>query len=159
VCLTIFVAAVPTPVVEEGTLRPIPPNPCNPTPCGPNSQCQVVSGQAKCGCQPNMIGTTPNCRPECVLNSDCPSNRACINQKCVDPCPGSCTPNAECRVVNHSPSCTCAVGFSGNAFSDCRPILAVGKIFRSTQPYSFCALLSLRWFIHQYLSNRHLATR
>nr|1OIG_A Chain A, Dumpy, isoform Y len=24
-------------------------------------------------------------RPECVLNSDCPSNQACVNQKCRDP--------------------------------------------------------------------------
>ncbi len=113
--------------MEEGTLRPLPPNPCTPSPCGPNSQCQVVSGQAQCGCVPNMIGSVPNCRPECVLSSDCPSNSACINQKCVDPCPGTCAQNADCRVVNHSPVCNCATGYTGDAFSNCRPIPAVGK--------------------------------
>jgi hypothetical protein len=122
-----FVAPVPNPVVEEGTLRPIPPNPCTPSPCGPNSQCQVVSGQAQCGCVSGMIGSVPNCRPECVLSSDCASNRACINQKCVDPCPGTCASNTDCRVVNHSPVCNCATGYTGDGFSNCRPIPAVGK--------------------------------
>ena len=109
-------------------MRPIPPNPCTPTPCGPNSQCQVVSGQAQCGCVPGMIGSAPNCRPECILSSECPSNRACINQKCVDPCVGTCAPNGECRVVSHSPVCSCAEGYSGDGFSSCRPIPVVGKI-------------------------------
>lgn len=122
------VASVPGPVVEEGTLRPLPPNPCVPTPCGPNSVCQVVSGQAQCGCQANMIGSAPNCRPECSISSDCPSNQACINQKCIDPCPGSCASNAECRVVSHRPVCSCLTGYSGNGFDECRPVPVVGKI-------------------------------
>ena len=126
---TTYVAPIPSPAVEEGTLRPIPPNPCTPTPCGPNSQCQVVSGQAQCGCMANMIGSAPNCRPECIIGSDCPPNQACINQKCVDPCLGTCATNSECRVVNHSPICTCASGYTGNGFADCRPIPAVGKRF------------------------------
>jgi hypothetical protein len=121
-------AAIPIPVVEEGTLRPIPPNPCTPNPCGPNSQCQAVSGQAECGCLSNMIGSAPNCRPECILNSDCPASSACVNQKCVDPCPGTCGSNSECRVVNHSPVCSCVAGFTGNAFNDCRPVPVVGKM-------------------------------
>ena len=108
-------------------MKPLPPNPCTPSPCGPNSQCQVVSGQAQCGCQAGMIGSVPNCRPECVLSSDCPSNQACINQKCIDPCPGTCASNADCRVVNHSPVCNCATGYTGDAFSNCLPIPAVGK--------------------------------
>lgn len=117
--------------MEEGTLRPIPPNPCNPSPCGPNSQCQVVSGQAQCGCQPNMIGMAPNCRPECLVGSDCPSNLACVNQKCIDPCPGTCATNADCRVVNHSPTCSCTTGYTGNGFDDCQSIPAVGKLIQA----------------------------
>ena len=120
-------APVPRPTEEPVTLRPIPPRPCVPTPCGPNSVCQEVAGQAQCGCQANMIGSAPNCRPECSLNSDCPSNRACVNNRCVDPCPGSCALNAICQVVNHSPVCSCLSGFSGNGFTECRPIPAVGK--------------------------------
>lgn len=130
----VILAPILNPVVEEGTLPPIPPNPCNPTPCGPNSQCQVVSGQAQCGCQANMIGSAPNCRPECIISSDCPSSLTCVNQKCQDPCPGTCGSNSECRVVNHSPVCTCASGFTGNAFSDCRPIPVVGKMISIVSP-------------------------
>lgn len=55
------------------------------------------------------------------MNSDCSSNRACINQKCVDPCPGTCGINAECSVVNHSPLCSCHPGYVGNPISGCSP--------------------------------------
>ena len=119
---------IPPPKIEESTLKPIPPNPCIPPPCGPNSVCQVVSNQAQCGCQANMIGVAPNCRPECVLGSDCPSSQTCINNRCVDPCIGACAPNAECRVINHSPVCNCLTGYSGNGFDACPPIPAVGML-------------------------------
>lgn len=113
--------------MQEVTLAPIPPNPCTPSPCGPNSQCQVVVGQAQCGCVAGMIGSVPNCRPECIISSDCPSSQACMNQKCVDPCPGTCASNAECKVVNHSPLCICTSGYTGDGFRNCLPIAAVGK--------------------------------
>jgi len=121
---------IPPPKVEESTLRPIPPNPCVPSPCGPNSVCQVASsGEAQCACQDKMIGTAPNCRPECLVSSDCRVDRACVNQICVDPCPGTCATNAECRVVQHSPVCSCREGFEGNGFDQCRTPVTVGKIF------------------------------
>lgn len=126
--ITFSVAAIPSPVVEESTLQPIPPNPCNPPPCGLNAQCSVVAGQAQCACLAGMIGQAPDCRPECVISSECPSGTACVNRKCVDPCPGTCGSNAECSVVNHAPTCNCISGFAGNAFTECRPIPAVGKI-------------------------------
>jgi hypothetical protein len=145
-----FVVPIPNPVVEEGTLRPIPPNPCTPSPCGPNSQCQVVSGQAQCGCVAGMIGSVPNCRPECVLSSDCSSNMACINQKCVDPCPGTCASNAECRVVNHSPVCVCRMGYTGDGFSNCRPIPAVGKKRNQMNLQIFSLLSSTLHFTYSF---------
>ena len=123
-----FVEPEPSPAVEEATPSPLPPNPCNPPPCGANSQCQVVSGQAQCSCMPNMIGSAPSCRPECTISTECNSDRTCINQKCVDPCPGSCALNTNCRVVNHSPVCGCIEGYTGDAFTSCRPIAAIGKI-------------------------------
>ena len=126
--INLFVAPIPSPAIEEGTLRPIPPNPCTPSPCGPNSQCQVVSGQAQCGCVTGMIGSVPNCRPECLISSECSSNSACINQKCVDPCVGTCAANSECRVINHSPVCSCAAGYSGDGFSSCQPVPVIGKM-------------------------------
>ena len=50
-----------------------------------------------------MIRSVPNCRPECLSNSDCDSSKACLRQKCVDPCPGSCGLNSQCHVRSHSP--------------------------------------------------------
>lgn len=50
----------------------------------------MISGFPACSCLENYIGPAPNCRPECVLSSECPSQQACIQQQCKDPCPGSC---------------------------------------------------------------------
>jgi hypothetical protein len=65
---------------------------------------------------------SPGCRPECVVSSECPQNRACVNQKCVDPCPGTCGLNARCEVINHSPICSCQAGYTGDPFTRCFPI-------------------------------------
>jgi hypothetical protein len=102
-------------------------NPCVPSPCGPNSQCRVVGSTAACSCLPNYVGKSPNCRPECTINAECASNKACQNERCRDPCPGSCGPLAHCRVVNHTPLCTCPTGYTGDPFSGCS--LAPSKNF------------------------------
>lgn len=69
--------------------------PCHPSPCGPNSQCREINGQAVCSCVSTYIGSPPSCRPECVVNSECLLSEACVNQKCADPCPGSCGQSGE----------------------------------------------------------------
>ncbi|KAL1140438.1 hypothetical protein AAG570_000370 [Ranatra chinensis] len=100
-----------------------PQDPCMRSPCGPNSQCQATSqGKPACSCLPSYIGTPPNCRPECTINPDCPTSQACLNSKCVDPCPGSCGINAQCSVISHGVSCTCSQGYTGNPFVECTPI-------------------------------------
>lgn len=96
-------------------------NPCVPSPCGPNSQCRDVGGSASCSCLVNYIGSPPNCRPECSINAECPSIKACIREKCRDPCPGSCGAGAQCSVINHTPICTCPEGFTGDPFTNCFP--------------------------------------
>jgi len=96
-------------------------DPCNPSPCGPNSQCKNVNQQGVCSCQKEYQGTPPNCRPECVVNNECPSNKACHKFKCTDPCPGTCGTNARCEVINHSPICTCSPGLIGDPFTRCYP--------------------------------------
>lgn len=106
-------------------LDPVHTNPCHPSPCGPNSQCREVNGQGVCSCISGYIGSPPNCRPECVLNSDCPQNEACVNQKCRDPCPGTCGVGAKCTVVNHNPICSCPVRYTGDPFIRCQPIVEV----------------------------------
>lgn len=94
-------------------------NPCVPSPCGPYSECRVTSNTYTCTCLPNYQGSPPQCRPECISNSDCRYNLACINMKCKDPCIGSCGLNTECHVYNHIPQCTCLQGFVGNPFVSC----------------------------------------
>lgn len=106
---------------------PSPPSdPCFPSPCGPNSQCRNINGYPSCSCMINYIGTPPNCRPECVIPADCPSNQACIREKCQDPCPGSCGLYADCTVHNHIPTCRCIEGYTGDPFVGCQPV-PIGK--------------------------------
>lgn len=94
-------------------------DPCNPSPCGFNAQCN----NGVCTCLPEYQGDPYiGCRPECVLNNDCPQNKACINRKCKDPCPGICGQNALCDVYNHIPMCRCPEKMMGNAFIECKPV-------------------------------------
>ena len=97
-------------------------NPCQPSPCGPNSECREKNGGAACSCLAGYKGAPPACRPECVLNRDCPIYLACIGQKCVDPCEGECGQNARCTVQNHRPVCRCTSGYTGDPFQYCSPI-------------------------------------
>ena len=96
-----------------------PVNPCFPSPCGPYSECRVLNGGAACSCKPTYIGAPPQCRPECVVNAECANHLACIQEKCVDPCPGKCGINAQCSVRNHDPKCTCLPGYNGDPYSRC----------------------------------------
>jgi hypothetical protein len=98
-----------------------PTNPCIPSPCGAYSICRALNDRAVCSCQANFIGSPPNCRPECQVNSECARDKSCQNQKCLDPCIGTCGYNARCRVVNHNPICSCNPGFRGDPFSQCTP--------------------------------------
>lgn len=113
-----------------------PANPCVPSPCGPYSQCRVINDSPACSCNANYIGTPPNCRPQCVIQPDCPSNLACKNERCVDPCPGSCGTLSLCQVINHNPVCTCPPGYTGNALVSCQlePSKILDNICGSTWP-------------------------
>lgn len=107
---------------EAPPIPPRPQNPCIPSPCGPNSQCLVKGDYPACSCLPGFVGSAPNCRPECISNSECATHLACINNKCKDPCPGSCGELAECRVVSHTARCFCPPGYSGDALIRCNVI-------------------------------------
>lgn len=96
-----------------------PTNPCIPSPCGPNSECRNIGQSPACSCKLGYIGSPPNCRPECVINSDCQSHLACILEKCREPCIGSCGLDADCKVINHTPVCSCPDGFTGDPFTRC----------------------------------------
>ena len=91
---------------------------CNPSPCGSNANCQ----NGICTCREDFIGDPyTNCRPECVGNEECEFDKACVHNKCIDPCIGICGLNAECSIFNHLPACSCPSGTSGNAFISCNP--------------------------------------
>ena len=108
--------------------------PCESHPCGSNAHCRVHpdTGSAACICPPDYRGDPyVSCRPECVLNMDCPSHRTCVNNRCVDPCAGVCGVDALCRVANHMPICGCPERFTGDPYSLCRPIPAISKTLNS----------------------------
>lgn len=97
--------------------------PCKPSPCGSTAHCNVFGGQvAMCDpCGSTSGYWSPACHPECLFNSDCPFDLACIGQKCLNPCSGSCGVGAECVVYHHQPICTCPYGLVGNPFEHCHP--------------------------------------
>ena len=97
--------------------------PCNPSPCGINAECSENRGAASCRCILDYVGNPyVECKPECTVNSECPRDKACINNKCGDPCPGVCGVHATCSVTNHVPLCKCDPGYTGNAFVSCTRI-------------------------------------
>lgn len=103
--------------------------PCNPSPCGANAVCKERNGAGSCSCLPEYFGDPYiGCRPECILNTDCDRSKACVNNKCRDPCPGTCGLNTDCRVVNHAPSCSCLSGYTGNPLSACHQIPQTSKL-------------------------------
>lgn len=92
-------------------------DPCSPSPCTYNGECKVRNGIAIC------------IYPECVINSDCPREKACFGQKCKDPCIGACGINSLCQTVNHKPVCSCPIGFTGNARIQCTIPTVEGDLF------------------------------
>lgn len=96
--------------------------PCNKVQCGINAICQDVGDKPLCSCPPGFFGDPRvECKPECVMNSDCTSNEACINQRCVDPCSFNniCGINAECLCSDHTVSCLCRDGYIGDPLVQC----------------------------------------
>lgn len=98
-------------------------DPCTPSPCGSNAICAENNGAGSCTCVEGYFGDPySGCRPECVLNSDCPWDKSCQNMKCRDPCVGACGINAECSVTHHRPLCSCLHGHTGNPAVSCHVV-------------------------------------
>lgn len=88
------VKVIEQPIVHE------PVDPCIPSPCGRNAICE----KGQCRCTPEYQGDpySPNgCRPECIVSSECAPSKACIRNRCVDPCVGICGQGAICETFNH----------------------------------------------------------
>ncbi|XP_065215747.1 uncharacterized protein LOC135842290 [Planococcus citri] len=56
---------------------------------------------------------------ECIFDSECPQNKACIGKKCRDPCDGMCGKNTKCGVDSHVPTCSCKDGLFGDPLTEC----------------------------------------
>jgi hypothetical protein len=65
--------------------------------------------------------TEPTLAAGCANNQECPDHAACENRLCINPCAydNPCAPNANCRVVNHEPVCTCPDGYIGSPETSC----------------------------------------
>ena len=101
---------------------PYPKLPCQPNPCGSNARCTPSDGSAVCTCLEGYRGNPyTQCRPECIVSSDCPLTLACISQRCRDPCPGTCDSTAICNVISHNPKCFCPEGYFGDPYTKCHP--------------------------------------
>ena len=111
-------------------------HPCFPNPCGENASCKKHPKKdhaAACVCMKGYFGDPFTlCQPECTQDNDCPTNRACRNQKCVDTCPGFCGDNAFCTILNHVQSCDCLEGYESSTTcraSHCKASCKLSKIF------------------------------
>ncbi|XP_050739992.1 sushi, nidogen and EGF-like domain-containing protein 1 isoform X2 [Eriocheir sinensis] len=99
-------------------------DPCRPTPCGPNTRCEVnPSGIALCRCIEGYVpdGHTINgCKPQCTVNDDCPDDYRCRANQCVRVCvTGACGLNADCTARNHVAQCRCPPRYRGDAHISC----------------------------------------
>lgn len=83
----------------------LPRHPCNPSPCGPNTQCSVLdNGFAKCTCLPGYI-ESPN------------TIRGCVER--TNPCyPNPCGHGALCD-RDRNPPCYCPDPLAGNPYRTC----------------------------------------
>lgn len=118
---------------------------CYSSPCGSNADCF----DGICKCRPEFSGDPYiGCRPECVGNEECPFNKACIHNKCIDPCIGTCGFNAQCLTSNHIPNCICPAGTSGNAFISCNQFEGniLHKIFESEKNCCICIPIFLIFY-------------
>lgn len=134
-------------------------NPCQPSPCGANAMCREISGSASCICLPDFYGNPyEGCRPECIINSDCTSNRACIRNRCQDPCPGTCGVNAICEVINHIPACSCQARYTGDPFRYCEHVQDICKCTQMLLPYVVSVLfIKIRFILFCDLMSRSSA--
>ena len=80
-------------------------------PCALHAECYAKDHEAHCRCPSGMIGNPlEKCRVAgCRDNTECPTDKACHNRKCVDPCDydDPCANNARCYVFQHTTGCRC----------------------------------------------------
>lgn len=102
-------------------------SPCIANPCAHTAECRVENHRRICECANGYVGNPyVDCDSEtqpkagCRSDSDCGSDKACINRLCQNPCMNNrCGLNAECTTVQHHPTCRCQQGLAGNPQIQC----------------------------------------
>ena len=107
-------------------------DPClHENPCSVRAECRVRGHQASCRCPPGYVGNPQiDCRPEeepeCRTDGDCPSQLACLNNKCQNPCLviEPCQIPSECKVLPTLPVrtmvCVCPSGYISSGSGTCQ---------------------------------------
>lgn len=85
--------------------------------CKGNKKCEVQGHRPTCVCKNGFIVNDHGeiaCAPdkiECNNDEQCPSNKACLQGQCQNPCTASekspCPAEKSCEVLNHKPICIC----------------------------------------------------
>lgn len=108
--------------------------------CAPTAICKVINHDASCACPPGYVGDplvlcSAKLDPipalaevECVTDADCPSGRACLDNRCQNPCYelSPCDVTAVCSVVDTVPFrtmiCSCRTGWVPESDRSCVPV-------------------------------------
>ncbi|CAH1986493.1 unnamed protein product [Acanthoscelides obtectus] len=93
--------------------------------CGKSALCQAADHRKVCLCPDGYQGDPAKlCEQyECSKDEDCESNKKCgLDKVCRNPCleHNACGANAQCRVVDRKPLCSCPPGYIGNAQVECK---------------------------------------
>lgn len=88
-------------------------------PCDTNYICVNTIGSYRCECQSTRTDSDGKCLSisQCRSNYDCPHDTVCNRNwnVCVDVCAEHvCGPNSFCIGINHTSSCNCLDGYSGD---------------------------------------------
>ena len=112
-------------------------NPCTTLqPCHESAMCKVIDTEPLrtmiCICPDGMVveeggvcELVPPIKPVCEVDPECPTDKACINGFCKDPC--QCGANANCEIVEHHPVCSCKLGYEGDPEIGCYEIGCYGR--------------------------------
>ena len=94
-------------------------------PCGKEALCETSSHRPVCRCPSGWAGNPyEQCfKYECLVDDDCPFDKACVNKECTNPCNRLiCGSRAECRVDRHEAICFCPPGLQGNPVIACQEV-------------------------------------
>lgn len=111
---------------------------CHDDDCAATAQCQGKQHKPTCTCPPGATGNPyVACSvladpPECLYDVDCPSQQACINNHCSNPCRTAnvCQPEQLCSVLDSLPLrtiiCKCPTDMVTNDNGQCVPVRQAG---------------------------------